>query len=196
MFENKGRFSANTELFPLKIPNNFMGCPITVSTLGIPSFLALADNRTQKSGNTKVSARDFLSEYFRLSAEKMNLTVDYLPLAFGDILDTYVTELNTLMEGVSDVAVGFIPLVSITALPGLVHTIPYIFINVKICVPCPTSVHRTDKIMSLFTLPVWLTLVLVILLKVQYFGVQKIEHIIQYTPPQVYLYHCIMHGPF
>jgi hypothetical protein len=165
MLENKGRFSANTELFPLKIPNKFMGCPITVSTLGIPSFLPLVDSHTQKSGNTKVSERDFLSEYFRLSAEKMNLTVNYLPLAFGDMLDSHVIELNTLMEGVSDVAVGLIPLVSITALPGLVHTISYIFINVKICVPCPTRVHRMDKITSMFTLPVWLTLVLVLILK-------------------------------
>jgi hypothetical protein len=141
-----------------------MGCPIRITTIGFPPFVTLAGNYTGKDGETRYNVRGYVVEFFLLTAEKMNLTVNFLPPAFGSSLTIYFSELNIVLDGLSDIAIGVIPLAPFSLNPGLVHSIPYIFINVKICVPCPTRVHRMDKIMLMFTLPVWSTLVLVLIL--------------------------------
>jgi len=51
VFENNGRFSENAHLYPGKIPKNFMGFPIKVSTLGIHPYVITTENSTQYGGS-------------------------------------------------------------------------------------------------------------------------------------------------
>jgi hypothetical protein len=78
MLESNGRFSANTELFLLTIPNNFLGGPIRVTTIGYPPFVILAGNYTGKDGETRYNMHGYVVEDFLPSVEKINLTVTFL----------------------------------------------------------------------------------------------------------------------
>lgn len=162
--ENDGSFFANVDLFPLKIPKNFMGCPITATTVGFPPFLIMTGNYTDKDGNTRYNMSGFAVEFYRISAEKMNLTMNFLQPSFGSSLELYITEVNTMMEASSDITIGVIPLAPFLLLPGLIYTKPFVTVDFTICFPCPARVHRMDKIISTFTIPVWLTLIIVLIL--------------------------------
>jgi hypothetical protein len=164
MLEDNERFSANTDLFPLKIPNNFMGCPITVTTVGYPPFVILAGNYTGKDGETRYNISGYVVEDFLPSAEKMNLTVNFLRPNFISTPSKFLSEVQNIFKGLADIAIGVIPLNSLRHVSHLLYPVPYTTVEFRICVPCPTRVHRMDNIMSMFTLPVWLTLVLMIIL--------------------------------
>jgi len=52
LFENNGRFSENAHLYPAKVPNNLMGCPIKVGTIGFSPFVVVTRKYTQVDGST------------------------------------------------------------------------------------------------------------------------------------------------
>jgi hypothetical protein len=164
MLENNGRFSANTELYPSKIPNNSMGCPIRVTTIGYPPFVILAGNYTGKDGETRYNVRGYVVEDFLPSAEKMNLTVNLLRPNFGRFPDTYLDEVKKVYKGLVDIAIGVVPVISFVPVSHTLYAVTYTTVEFRICVPCPTRVHRMESIMSMFTLPVWLSLILVLIL--------------------------------
>jgi hypothetical protein len=50
VIEHNGRFSENADLYPEKVPKNFMGCTIKVGTVGIDPFVIMTENYTQNDG--------------------------------------------------------------------------------------------------------------------------------------------------
>jgi len=69
-----------------------------------------------------------------------------------------------LEEGISDVLTGFIPLIPIVLKSSFEATIPYEHMSTKMFLPCPKAIPGTEKILTNFSLSVWLTIGLVILL--------------------------------
>jgi hypothetical protein len=164
ILENNGTLSLNKVLFPAKIPTNFFGCLIRISTVGVPPFVILTDMYTQKDGTSAYKVQGLLVEFILISIQKMNLTPVFLPTETSLSIDVYTREITNVMEGVADISVGVIPIAPFMALPGLGHTIPYSFTEIKAFVPCPARVHTMDNIKSMFAWSVWLILVLVLAL--------------------------------
>jgi hypothetical protein len=94
----------------------------------------------------------------------MNLTSVFLAPSFNLEIDSFVKHIGELDDGISDVVTGIIPLLPIIVTSSFDATIPYIHANVKMLVPCPKAIPGTEKLFTTFSLSVWLTIGLVLLL--------------------------------
>jgi len=92
------------------------------------------------------------------------LTAVFLPRSLNLELDSGVKHIVVLEEELSDVLIGTVPLLSIVVTPSFDATIPYIHTNMKMFVPCPKAIPGTEKVLATFSLSMWLTIDLVLLL--------------------------------
>ena len=164
VFENNGRFSENAHLYPTKVPKNFMGCPIKIGTVGINPYVIMTENYTQKDGRTAYKITGLTVEILKLICEKINLTAVFLPPSLNLELESSLKPAIELEDGLSDVLTGTVPLLPLTVISSFDATIPYIHLNVEMLVPCPKVIPGTEKVLTTFSLSVWLTIGLVLLL--------------------------------
>ena len=164
VFENNGRFSENAHLYSTKVPKNFMGCPIKLGTLGINPLVIMTENYTQYDGSTVYKLTGLSVEILQLVCAKMNLTALFLAPSINAKLDSYLKEIAKLEEGLTDVLTGTIPLIPVIVTSSFDATIPYIYLGFKMLVPCPKAIPGTEKVLTTFSLSVWLTTGLVLLL--------------------------------
>jgi len=94
----------------------------------------------------------------------MNLTAVFLPPSLNLGFDSYLKKIVELDEGLSEVLTGIIPLIPHVVTSSFDATIPYMHMNVTMLVPCPKAVPGTEKVLTNFSLSVWLTMGLVLLL--------------------------------
>jgi hypothetical protein len=168
IFENKGRLSENVHLYPDKVPKTFMGCPIKVATIGIDPYVILTETYTQNDSVTyKVTGLSV--EILALVCEKMNLTTVFRPPSISTERDPYLKELSDFEDGLSDVLTGAIPLIPIVVTSSYDATIPYTYCEMKMLLPCPEAIPGTEKVLTTFSLSVWLTMGLVLLLSTAVF---------------------------
>jgi len=163
-FENNGRFLENTHLYPAKVPKNFMGCPIKVGTIGIDPYVIVTENCTSKDGITAYKMTGLSVDILQLVCEKMNLTTIFLPPSLNIELDSFAKEIAKLEDDLSEVLIGLVPLMALTVTSSFDATIPYTHVNLKMLVPCPKAIPGTEKVLTTFSLSVWLTIGLVLLL--------------------------------
>jgi hypothetical protein len=78
--------------------------------------------------------------------------------------DSFVKEIGELEDDISDVLTGAVPLAPVLVTSSFDATIPYTHVNIKMLVPCPKAIPGTQKILATFSLTVWLTIGLVLLL--------------------------------
>jgi hypothetical protein len=93
----------------------------------------------------------------------MNLSTVFLPPSINMEMDSYVKWITELDEGLSDVLTGIVALVPLVLTSLFEATIPYSYENVKMFVPCPKAILGTQKLLTTFSLSVWLTMGLVLL---------------------------------
>jgi hypothetical protein len=163
LLQRNGRFDGDADLFPPKIPDDFMGCPIRVSTIGLKPFVIITDNYTQEDGSIAYNIRGLLVEPFLISIRQMNLSGVFLPQEMGYKLNPFIIALTGQMIR-SDILIGLFRLLPITPIPWFVYTIPQYSDSFSFFVPCPSRVHRMSKLFSIFTFPVWLALALAFML--------------------------------
>jgi hypothetical protein len=164
VIEQNGRFSENAHLYPEKVPKNYMGCPIKLGTVGIDPFVIMKENYTPNDGSTAYKLTGLSEEILQLVCQKMNLTTVFLVPSLNIEMDSFVKEVTELDEGLSDVLNGTVPLLPLFVTSSFDATIQYTHVNVKMLVPCPKAIHGTEKLMTTFSLSVWLTMGLVLLL--------------------------------
>jgi len=162
--EHNGGFSQNANLYPAKVPKNFMGCPIKVGTLGIDPYVIMTENYTQNDGSTAYKLTGLSVETLEFVCEKLNLTTIFLAPSLNMELNSYVKEVYDIDDGLSDILAGVVPLGPLVVTSSFDATIPYTRENVKMLVPCPKAIPGTQKLMTTFSLSVWLTMGLVLLL--------------------------------
>jgi hypothetical protein len=133
--EHNGRFSENAHLYPSKVPNNFMGCPIKVGTVGFDPYVIMMENYPHYIGRIPYQLTGLSVEVVQLVCQKMNLTIIFLAPSLNMEVDSYVKEISALDEGLSDVLTGMVPLLSIVVTSSFDATIPYIHVNVRMLVP-------------------------------------------------------------
>jgi hypothetical protein len=164
VFQNNVTFSYKVNLFPPKIPKDFQNCVIRVETIGTEPFVTLVKNHTQKNGNTVYEVRGLSVEYFLLSIKKMNMTVVFLPPSLEISLEAVWRIMGNLVRGTSDVIVGSVPMLPIIITEASEPSVPYIYDKIKWFVPCPKSVSRVEKIITMYNASVWLTMTIVFIL--------------------------------
>jgi hypothetical protein len=167
--ENKGTFSENTYLYPAKVPKSFTRCPIKVANIGVDPYVILTGNYTQNDGSTGYKVTGLSVEIVDLVFEKMNLTAVFLPPAISTESDPYFEVLSDFEDGLSDVVTGAIPLLPIVVTSSYDATIPYGHAEMKMLLPCPKPIPGTEKVLTTFSLSVWLTMGLVLLLSTAVF---------------------------
>jgi len=164
VFENNGRFTGNAHLYPGKIPKNFMGCPIKVGTIGMNPYVIMTENPSQYDGSTAYKVTGLTVEILKLICEKINLTAVFLPPSLNLELDSCVKQIDELEKELSDVLIGTVPLLPMVVTSSFDATIPYIHANVMMLVACPKVIPGMEEVLTTFSLSVWLTIGLVLLL--------------------------------
>jgi hypothetical protein len=164
LLEQNGSFEQNANLFPPKNPQDFMGCTIRVSAIGFEPFISVKSNYTTEDGSILYDVTGAFVEYFLIPIKKMNLSAKFLSPVTDPSPDTFMDILTSLIEGFSDIVIGFVPVFPVVAIPGFTYTIPHTCVLFSLFVPCPPRVHRMSKLFSIFTFPVWLTLAIAFVL--------------------------------
>jgi hypothetical protein len=153
-----GMFIHNANLFPLKIPENFQGCQIRVSSMGTPPYIILRGNSTDSDDNVMYKLGGLAVQNILFMVDKMNITLvfrkPFLSFEWEDVL----IEAQNFMAGMCDIVNGPVPLVATVVSPWSQSTIPYEYTAAKWFVPCPQPVDRMEKVMHTYQLPVWLTM--------------------------------------
>jgi hypothetical protein len=161
-----GTFIHNANLFPLKIPETFQGCQIIVSSAGIPPYIILRENSTDSDGKVVYKLDGLAVQNLFLTVDKMNITVVFRKPVLNITLEEILTEYGYFEAGMSDIAIGPLPLSATVVSSWFQPTIPYEYTALKWCVPCPQPVARMDKVMNTYQLPVWLAMTTVFFLTV------------------------------
>jgi hypothetical protein len=146
-----------------------MGCPIKVGYVGIDPIVIMTENYTQKDGSTAFKLTGVSVEILQLVCQKMNLTTVFLPPSLKVEMDSYVKERTELDEGLSDGVTRVVPLLPLVVTSSFDATIPHTHSKVHMLVPCPSVIPGTEKIMTTFSLSVWLTMGLALLLTTSVF---------------------------
>jgi hypothetical protein len=141
-----------------------MGCHIKEGTLGFDPYVIITEKYTHYGGRIPYKLIGLSVEIVQVVCEKMNLTTIFLASSLNMEMDSYVKEISALDEGFSDVLTGMVPLLPVVVTSSFDATIPYIHANMRMLVPCPKPTHGTEKLMTIFSLSVWLTMALVPLL--------------------------------
>jgi hypothetical protein len=139
VFENNGRFSKNADLYPAKVPNNFMGCPVKFGTFGINPYVIMTENYTQNDSSTAYKITGLSVEILNLVFEKMNLTNFFLTPSRNLELGSFAKQIAELNNSISDVLTGIVPLFAGFVTSLFDATLPYIFYNMMMFVPCPKA---------------------------------------------------------
>jgi hypothetical protein len=98
--ENQWQLSSNPSLFPNKIPKNFLGCPLRVSTAHMDPYVILRKNYTRPGGKRIYAYGGLETEYVYLLRKAINMTVEFLSPVEGSFKDTHQTQLMEVLEGV------------------------------------------------------------------------------------------------
>jgi len=172
-----GTFIHNAKLFPLKIPDNFHGCKIRDSTLGLPPYNILMGNSTDSDGNVVYNLGGLAVLNLLYAVDKMNVTVVFLKPSLRFTLVEATYEAGNLAVRRSDIVIGTMPLLPVFLSSWFQPTIPYEYTAAKWFVPCPQPVARMEKVMHTYTLPVWLSMATVLsLTSILWWGLANWQH--------------------
>jgi hypothetical protein len=164
VLESNGRFSENAHLYSTKVPKNFMGCPIKVGSIGVHTFVIMTKNSTQNNGSTAYKMTGLYVEILKFVCDQVKLTAVFLPPSPYLEQDSVAKQLDELKEGLSDVLTGIVPPHPVVETSSFDATIPYSHMIVKMLVPCPKAFPAMEKLLTTFSLSVWFTIGLVLLL--------------------------------
>jgi hypothetical protein len=140
--EGEGKFVREGSLFPYKIPSNFHGCTMNMSTF-------------VKGGTEDGFYGQFCLTY--------NITRNYVGDFNNDTTyyEKVITFLTSSWNGESDMFFGALPLVEIS---NAEPTFPYYIQNVTWFVPCAKPFSRLQRISHIFSLSVWVSVAVVLFL--------------------------------
>jgi len=179
-----GHFMHNACLFPPKIPNDLQGCPLTVSTFGVPPFLI--ERNTGKVA-TKINIYEnglqvpIVSEFARTTNSSINYRV---PPPDGGRWGSDVG--NGTWNGVTGEIARSYSDIGIAGLWYRCHLMkeieclrPYVIEKLRWYVPCATSYPRWMSLTRVFRLSLWSAFVTVyVVVSVVMWNVVKITSMI------------------
>jgi hypothetical protein len=156
---NSGGFLKEVALFPNKIPANLHACPLRVCATEDQPFV-FYDNMQHKS-TSEYSGLEI--EFLIIVSQVMNATLVYLPQTIGTGVIKRITCFTKLNFGSCDIVVGTLPF-DLNIMEFAESTTPHLQTAFRWLIPCPTPVPRMERILGIFKLPVWFSLILVLIL--------------------------------
>ncbi|PSN39088.1 Ionotropic receptor 674 [Blattella germanica] len=165
LMEDQGRFLNSNIIFQDKELKSFFGCPIRVITTSFEPLISLSTTELDENGITRFKLKGMEVGIFELITRKLNLNVLYNELyppnmsLFDKIYEAYVE----MLLGQADVIFGAQPISKRTSELSF-EAFPYDFVEYMWFVPCPRQVSGIDKVAKIFTISVWLSMLLVMLL--------------------------------
>ncbi|KAJ4431199.1 hypothetical protein ANN_19796 [Periplaneta americana] len=153
--------SQEVDLFPTKNPEDYSGCPLKIGSIGIQPFVYLKENSTQIYGDASLKVEGMSVQQLLLPIEKMNLTPIFLPPILNLTMDGYLQIVAELTNGVSDIVTGALPLFPALISSDYEPTIPFEFTSVSWFLPCPDASRRMEKVITTYSISVWLTMAVV-----------------------------------
>ena len=124
----------------------------------------MTENYTRYDGSTSYQLTGLSVENLKLLCEKMKLTTVFHSPSLNIEIDYTLKIIFELDEGFSDLLTGTVLLKPLIVPSSFDATIPYIHLKVKMLVPCPKAIPGTEKVLTTFSLSVWLSTGLVLLL--------------------------------
>ncbi|KAJ4428430.1 hypothetical protein ANN_24467 [Periplaneta americana] len=157
--QNDRKFSKAIDFFPDKVPDDFMGCTITASSLGVEPYLILIKNETLEDGSTVFEIGGVPAEMLILLAQKMNMTLVFLSPKLTLDVELVMTVFDEVMSGMSDIIIG--SLVLTATFKGIVDpTAHFSYTATKWVVPCPNQISRISRISKMYNESVWIAMIL------------------------------------
>ncbi|KAJ4431198.1 hypothetical protein ANN_19795 [Periplaneta americana] len=156
--------SQEVNLFPTNTPEHYCGCPLKVSSIGIHPFVYLKKNSTQIYGDASLKVEGMSVEQLLLPIEKMNLTPIFLHPILNLTMDGYLKIIAELTNGISDIVTGTIALIPALISSDYEPTIPFEFSSVSWFLPCPDASRRMEKVITTYSISVWLTMAMIYIL--------------------------------
>jgi hypothetical protein len=163
MLKGNGGFRRNVNLFPSKIPSNFQGCPLTIAPVKRIPFVKLKNMNTDPRGDTMYTYEGIEIEYVSLLAKAMNITPIFLEPRDGDFVQVRVETFMEIAQGLVDITVGVHPLHPLLVRVGDPIR-PYFELTMRWWVPCAEPASRVEKVMTVFTSSVWISVLAVFIL--------------------------------
>jgi len=163
----EGHVLRNVSLFPPKIPRDFAGCPITVSTLPSEPHVMISIDREERQPDANVTYADGLDiRILNFVTQRLNASARFLPPPDGDWSILYenftlggIT--GDLLYGRADL--GICGTTYAFAIPGFDLTVPYETLDALFVVPRAKQHPRWNSITRVFHLPTWLLLIFVMI---------------------------------
>ncbi|KAJ9601665.1 hypothetical protein L9F63_000198 [Diploptera punctata] len=158
--QNYTEFS-EVDIFPYKIPDDFMGCAMTVLPYGIPPYQITTEN-IDVNGDIIYEDRGLAFQFLKLFADKFNIT-----LSLQTPIDTFGRdEAISMFMGIEDGSIDF-NLGVIINIPLFNYfqdnSIPFKYDTAKVLCPCPKPISRVKRVISIFTPEVWISISVVFL---------------------------------
>ncbi|KAJ9592324.1 hypothetical protein L9F63_001144 [Diploptera punctata] len=141
------------DLFPSKLPKNFMGCVLNVGAIG-PEPYVIKENYTNQEGEEHFVLQGIGMELINLFVNEVNFTPKFSEPVIEMKYENILNLIFMLASGEIDIAGGCLPgiqpltLVADASVPMYIDTFDYL-------VPCPQSMAKTEKIVTLFSLSTW-----------------------------------------
>jgi hypothetical protein len=162
---NRGHFLHSTSLFPHKIPNDFHGCPLTVSTFQVPPMM-MRKNTTQVHSKNVVYDKGLEVEILKELAKSTNSSLKYREAAadheyWGRDLGngTWSGVTGQIATSSSDIGIG-----DMWYRCHLVKEIeclrPHLIDKARWFVPCARPYPRWMSLTRVFKLSLWLGFVI------------------------------------
>lgn len=156
---DSGGFLNQVPLFPNKIPANLQACPLRVSTVEDRPFVIR--NNMLGEDTSEYSGLEIM--FLILISQVMNATLVYLPPPLGTSVIKRVTIFARLNFGLCDIVLSTIP-IDLNLMEIAEATTPHLQTAFRWLIPCPAPVPRMERVLGIFTLPVWFSLLLVLIL--------------------------------
>jgi len=156
---NSGGFLKEVPLFPNKIPTNLHACPLRVCTAEDRPYII--HNNIEHENTSEYSGLEI--EFLVIMSQAMNATLVYLPQLIGTAVLKRITCFTKLNFGECDIVIGTLP-ADLNIMEYAESTTPHLQTAFRWLIPCPTPVPRVERILGMFDLPVWFSLILVLIL--------------------------------
>jgi hypothetical protein len=161
--ENEGRFLRHADLFPSKIPKNFNGLRLNVSTVLFYPVFVFSGNYTEDGNQEGYKFTGPEVPLLHLIFETLNLRAFYqLPdkrLQFDAVVQFAVRD---LVFGKTNLVIGGL-ITHYKFLDLLDFVLPYSMTGVRAYVPCPQPVSRLQKVSQIFSLSAWLGVIFMLM---------------------------------
>jgi hypothetical protein len=164
----EGYLLRNISVFPPKIPQDFAGCPITVSTLPSEPHVMTSIDRVERQPEADATYADGLDiRLLNFVKQRLNASVRFLPPPDGEWWTIYFNNTwggiaGDVLYGRADVGMcGTTYAYAMT--PDLDFTVPYEALDALFVVPRAKQHPRWNSIARVCDLPTWLLLIIVMI---------------------------------